>query len=96
MNIPFKPRLTRRRTSDSRMIGRDLSISVGSMPTHQGEWHKSTYSGMDGCVECRETSNGVEVRDSKDPMGPILRFSHHEWGAFTRGVRHDEFDYTRN
>lgn len=40
-------------------------------------WTKSSYSGGSGteCVEVRPLSDSVGVRDSKDPAGPILRFT---------------------
>lgn len=57
------------------------------------EWRKATVSG-DGlvCVEAREISGTVEVRDSKDPDGPILRYASAEWKAFLDGVKKGEFD----
>lgn len=53
---------------------------------------KSTYSGGDGgnCVEWALTSRGVQVRDSKNPNGPRLRFTHAEWRTFTTAARADE------
>jgi hypothetical protein len=49
-------------------------------------WTKSTRSGTnDGqCVEVRQLTQAapVEVRDSKDPSGPILAFSPAAWSAF--------------
>jgi hypothetical protein len=36
--------------------------------------------------------NGVHMRDSKDPDGPVLRFTSEEWQAFIAGARHHEFD----
>jgi len=38
---------------------------------------------------------GVAVRDSKDPDGPILRFTAAEWAAFVEGVAAGEFDLAR-
>jgi len=32
------------------------------------------------------------VRDSKDPNGPILRFTREEWSAFVGGTKEGEFD----
>lgn len=58
-------------------------------------WHKSSYSGGNGgaCVEVADLGNGHRaVRDSKDPSGPVLRFTPAEWAAFTAGVRDGEFD----
>ncbi|MFI7676110.1 DUF397 domain-containing protein [Actinophytocola sp. NPDC049390] len=51
----------------------------------QMEWRKSSYSGADngGCVEVAFTARVVDVRDSKDTDGPVLRFSPAQWRAFT-------------
>jgi hypothetical protein len=56
------------------------------------EWRKSTFSQHNGCVEVAHIHEHVAVRDSKDPSGPILTFTHTEWTAFTAGVRNGEFD----
>ncbi|KUL40475.1 DUF397 domain-containing protein [Actinoplanes awajinensis] len=58
-------------------------------------WHKSTRSGGNGgdCVEVAGNLPGiVALRDSKDPAGAPLVFSHAEWDAFLDGVRAGEFD----
>lgn len=58
-------------------------------------WHKSSFSNGNGgdCVEVADLGNGHRaVRDSKDPSGPVLRFTPAEWAAFTTGVRDGEFD----
>ncbi|OQR63318.1 hypothetical protein B6E66_15540 [Streptomyces maremycinicus] len=46
-------------------------------------WHKSTYSGGTGseCVEVARSRSQVLVRDSKQPCGPILRFSAGAWAG---------------
>lgn len=47
------------------------------------QWRKSTRSGSNGaCVEARRVDRAVEVRDSKDTLGPILRFDGQAWSAF--------------
>jgi hypothetical protein len=43
-------------------------------------------------VEIAWDPEGVRVRDSKDPGGPALRFTWHEWKAFIAGVKQGEFD----
>lgn len=59
-----------------------------------GVWIKSSRSGPAGeCVEVREIDGGIWVRDSKDPDGPQLWFTHAEWAAFLAGVRNGEFDH---
>ena len=58
------------------------------------QWRKSSYSGGSGgnCVEVAASLPGVVVvRDSKDPGGARLLFTHAEWRAFTAGVRSGEF-----
>jgi hypothetical protein len=56
------------------------------------EWRKSRLSGANGCVEVAGAENQVVVRDSKDPGGPVLLFSHREWTAFVGGACAGEFD----
>ena len=57
------------------------------------EWRKSSRSGDQGnCVEARYVDGHVEVRDSKDPDGAVLRFTPEEWVAFVGGVRDGDFD----
>jgi hypothetical protein len=55
-------------------------------------WRKSAKSGVNGCVEVAFVDDGVAVRNSRDPAGPVLEFSLVEWQAFLLGVRKGEFD----
>jgi Domain of unknown function (DUF397) len=56
-------------------------------------WVKSTRSTSNGnCVEVAGTATGVAVRDSKDPDGPVLRFSTDAWRGFLDDVRSGTFD----
>ena len=57
-------------------------------------WIKSSFSLAQGsCVEVASLPDGgVGVRDSKDPSGPVLRFTPDEWHAFLGGARNGEFD----
>ncbi|WP_028935269.1 DUF397 domain-containing protein [Pseudonocardia spinosispora] len=50
---------------------------------------KSTYSGGNGgdCVEWARTAQGVLVRDSKNPDGPRLKFTHAQWQSFTTSTK---------
>jgi hypothetical protein len=50
-------------------------------------WRKSGRSDPQACVEVRYVGDVVQVRDSKDPDGPILTFTRREWAAFVEGVR---------
>lgn len=55
-------------------------------------WRKSSLSSdTANCVEFAPTQGGVAVRDSKDPNGPILRFSREVWNAFVADVRAGAF-----
>jgi hypothetical protein len=57
-------------------------------------WIKSSLSFSNGnCVEMAELPDGtIGMRDSKDPGGPVLRFTPVEWKQFLAGARHGEFD----
>jgi hypothetical protein len=57
-------------------------------------WTKSSFSLNSGeCVEVTRFVDGtIGVRDSKDPDGPVLRFSQGEINAFLNGVVAGEFD----
>lgn len=57
-------------------------------------WVKASRShGNGNCVEVAAVVGGVEVRDSKDPEGPVLRFTTAEWLAFADGMDKGEFDH---
>ena len=56
-------------------------------------WIKSSLSFSNGnCVEVAALPGGVGVRNSRDPDGPVLRFTPAEWRAFLGGARLGEFD----
>lgn len=58
-------------------------------------WIKARKSAGNGgnCVELRRCDDVIEVRDSKDRRGPVLRFTSAELDAFLDGARHGEFDH---
>jgi hypothetical protein len=57
-------------------------------------WVKSSFSFANGnCVEVAELPGGsVGIRDSRDPGGPVLRFTRAEWAAFLGGARRGELE----
>lgn len=58
-------------------------------------FRRSTRCASSGCVEVSVGRSEVQVRDSKDPRGSVLRFTLDEWSAFTAGVAAGEFDISR-
>ncbi|HZN73508.1 MAG TPA: DUF397 domain-containing protein [Micromonosporaceae bacterium] len=49
-------------------------------PQLDGRWRTSTRTLENGaCVEVRLLNARVEIRDSKDRTGPVLRFSPDQW-----------------
>jgi hypothetical protein len=57
-------------------------------------WRKSTRSEAGNCVEVASASGMVAVRDSKEPWGPVLRYSIQAWYAFLDAAKEGEFDAT--
>ncbi len=69
------------------------SANFESGPGAMG-WRRSSYCGGANsmCVEVAVgPDDGVRVRDSKDPSGPVLVFSIEEWQTFVCGVQQGEF-----
>lgn len=56
-------------------------------------WRRSSVCATSGCLEVRHSDGLVLVRDSKDPDGPVLRYTLEEWDAFVAGVKAGEFDH---
>jgi hypothetical protein len=53
-------------------------------------WRTSSYSGGSGgdCVEVRDDTGRVLVRDTKDRTGPVLAFTPRAWQRFADRVKH--------
>ncbi len=57
-------------------------------------WIKAAASAQGGnCVQMRRQARGIEVRDSKDPDGPVLHFTDAEFAAWVDGAKKAEFDH---
>ncbi|MFJ4189384.1 DUF397 domain-containing protein [Kitasatospora sp. NPDC089509] len=67
-------------------------VSAGSLAV---AWEKSPYSFSDGnCVEVAGLPDGVVAfRNSRDPHGPALIFTHGEGEAFAKAVADGAFDH---
>lgn len=65
---------------------------VTSVDVIEKAWRKSSHSGEEGgnCVEVAAFSNGVAVRDSKNPSGPVLVFPPDAWRSFLGSIRRGE------
>ncbi|CAM3867285.1 DUF397 domain-containing protein [Nocardiopsis rhodophaea] len=56
------------------------------------EWRKSSYSNTGGqCVEMRDRSGEVDMRDSVHPSDGYLTFAAAEWRSFLRDLRRERF-----
>ena len=62
------------------------------LPGRDGSWVKArrSHSGQQ-CVELRRRRGTVEVRDSKDPDGPVLSFSAAQFTAWLDGADDGEY-----
>jgi hypothetical protein len=59
----------------------------------EAQWRKASACNGGDCVEVSQGSREtVRVRDSKNPVGPVLDFTREEWVAFLDGARRGEFD----
>lgn len=57
-------------------------------------WQTAAKSAGGNCVEVAPGEDGSWLlRDSKDPDGPVLRFTPAEMAAFADGVKKDEFGF---
>ncbi|GAA2117102.1 DUF397 domain-containing protein [Streptomyces synnematoformans] len=66
-----------------------MSIANTEIQNSGLPWFKSSYSSPQGgdCIEVAPTPRTVHVRDSKDPEGPILRFTPDAWADFLTYAR---------
>jgi hypothetical protein len=73
------------------VVGAGCSVA-GQVRNEWTRWRKSRHSTSSNCVEVRLRSGRIEVRDSKNPDGPVLRYTAAEWDAFIAGAKDGEFD----
>ncbi|MEV7374687.1 DUF397 domain-containing protein [Streptomyces sp. NPDC090301] len=70
----------------------DNGVPAGTI--HGVEWIKSRHSAGDGnCVQVAALpEERIAVRNSRDPEGPALIYTHGEIAAFIAGAKDGEFD----
>ena len=67
-------------------------MSSNQLPGRDGSWVKASRSSHSGqCVEMRRQGAVVEVRNSKDPHGPVLRFTGAQFAARLDGAQSSEY-----
>ncbi len=49
--------------------------------------HSSYTGGGSNCLEAAPYKDGVVIRDSKDPLGPTIEFTHIQWARFLAEAR---------
>jgi len=59
----------------------------------EAAWRKSPFCGTNSCVEVAKVGESYALRDSKNPEGPVLAFTSHEWEAFVAGVSAGAFNF---
>lgn len=72
----------------------DTPARTGRAAPLDRHWRHSSFStGSEAtCVDVALFGDAVLMRDSKDPQGPLLRFTAAEWQVFLLGVRAREFE----
>ena len=60
---------------------------------HSAAWQRSRFCTDNACVEAAAFDGDILVRDSKDPDGPVLRFSREEWTSFLSGIHGGDFTF---
>ncbi|HXC83261.1 MAG TPA: DUF397 domain-containing protein [Trebonia sp.] len=70
-------------------VARDQAVVADGADDSGREWRKSSRSyGAGECIEVAAPYGvRIDVRDSKNPQGPVLRFTPGEWRVFTASVR---------
>ena len=73
-------------------------LNLSGMPADalpvQPVWQKSSFSNSQGnCVEIGEiNSNVVAMRDSKNPLGPVLLFERDDLRSFVTNIKNGLLD----
>lgn len=69
-------------------------MSSSHVPDRVGDWVKASRSASSSeCVEMRRCGGLIEVRDSKAPGDPMLRFTRTGFRAWLDGAARGEFHH---
>lgn len=52
-----------------------------------GKWIRSSHCDSNACVEVADQEDVVLMRNSKDPDGPVLRFTRDQWREFVQSLK---------
>ncbi|HEY5359508.1 MAG TPA: DUF397 domain-containing protein [Streptosporangiaceae bacterium] len=55
-------------------------------------WRTSRYCNGGDCIRVASNESVVFVGDSKDPEGPVLSYSKHEWHQFVTSIKRGDYD----
>lgn len=84
------------RKSSHSNSGGCVEVGVARTSSHSALYENCVEVTLDPDSTRPEFKDGervaVQVRDSKDPDGPVLSFTAAEWGAFVLGAKDGEFD----
>jgi uncharacterized protein DUF397 len=64
------------------------------VPPDQGAlaWRIARNCNGGACIRVAPSGKMIVLGDSKNPDGPVLRYTRSEWGEFIAGVKHGDFD----
>ena len=58
----------------------------------EATWSQSSHCDSGSCVETAQLPGGMRLRDSKNPNGLELSFTHDSWMSFINGVKDGQFN----
>jgi hypothetical protein len=71
-------------------------MSLSNLETIGLQWRKTRRSANNGaCVELAPVSGQILIRDSKDPNGPVIKYSGGSWRLFITAAKTGHFDADR-
>ena len=57
-------------------------------------WRTSSYTAQGAdCVEVAQRDDRLAIRDSKNPTGPVLTFTTHEWSTLLKAIKTGTHDF---